>query len=211
MARQALILVAVVVIFGVILPWYKGLTLLQPLILLAYALMALLFVAPAASEFWAVVEKPVSARSILTRILAIVGYGWGIALAMLITAVVTLNVLYRGPRLLIPPEPFLASVVLLSLTASTAVAAICSLLAKRFSAATAKATIRAFFLLALFGLAFGSRILPESWQIALADHATRRAITSLAWQGSIACAVLATIGMVVLVRGSSASADVAAS
>jgi len=211
MARQALILVAVVLIFGVILPWYKGLTLLQPLILLAYALMALLFVAPAASEFWAVLEKPASARSIVTRILAIVGYGWGIALAMLVTAIVTLNVIYRGPRWLIPPEPFLASLVSLSLTASAAVAVICALLARQFSAVTAKAIVRAFFLLALFGLAFGSRILPESWQIALADHATRRAITTLAWQGSIACAVLATIGMVGLLRGSAARADVAAS
>jgi xanthosine utilization system XapX-like protein len=211
MARQALTLVAVVTIFGVLLPWYKGLTLLQPLIVLAYALMALLFVAPAASEFWSAIEVPAPAGAVLFRMLVMVGYGFGIALAMLTAAIITLNLTYRSARLLIPPEPFLGATLLLSLTASAAVAVVCALLARRFSPATAKAIVRACFLLTLFGLAFGSRILPESWQIELTDHTTRRAITSLAWEGSIACTVITILGTIFILRSSPASPETVAS
>jgi hypothetical protein len=211
MARQALVLVAVVLIFGVLLPWYKGMTMLQPLVVVAYALMGLLFVAPAASEFWSSLEIPASPGSVMARLLAIVGYGWGIALAMLIASMVTLNVAYRSPRLLIPPEPFLASALVLSLTAAAAVAVICALLARRFSASMAKATVRTVFLVVLLVLAFGARVMPESWQIELADHTTRRAITSLAWEGSIACAVISILGIVLLLRVSPASSEAPAS
>lgn len=211
MARQALVLVAVVLIFGALLPWYKGMTMLQPLVVVAYALMALLFVAPAASEFWSSLETPASSGSVMARLLAIVGYGWGIALAMLIASMVTLNLAYRSPRLLIPPEPFLASALVLSLTAAAAVAVICALLARRFSASMAKATVRTVFLVVLLVLAFGARVIPESWQIELADHTTRRAITSLAWEGSIACAVISILGIILLLRVSPASSEAPAS
>ena len=210
MARQVLTLVIVLLIFGVLVPWYKGFTLLQPLIVMAYAMMALLFVAPAASEFWSAVAEPVSAGSVLARISSIVGYGWGFAMVMLATAMVTLNVAYRSQRVLSPAWPFLAAAVLFSLTASGAVAVVCALLARRFSAAMAKAVVRAFFLLTLFGLAFGSRLLPDSWQIFLADHSTRRAITSLAWQGSVVCAVLTLLGLLLLLRGSGTKSQPAA-
>lgn len=211
MARQALVLVAVVVVFGVLLPWYKGLTMLQPLVVVAYALMALLFVAPAASEFWSSLENPAGPGAVIARLLAIVGYGWGIAIAMLITAIVTLNLAYRGPRLLIPPEPFFASALLLSLTAAIAVTVICALLARRFSPRTAKATVRILFLVALLTLVFSSRFLPEQWQVALADHTTRRAITALAWRGSIACALLSLLGLIPLLRSGGSHANAIAS
>ena len=203
MARQALILLVVVLIFGVLVPWYKGVTILQPMVIMAYALMALLFVAPAASEFWPAIPRPASGSVVLGRIAAIVGYGWGIAVVMLTTALVTLNLVNRSERVLIPPRAFLTAALLFSLTASAAVAVLCALLANRLSAATAKAIVRAVFLLVLFGLAFGSRVLPESWQIVLADHTTRRAITRLAWQGSAICAVIAAIGSPFLRRHSS--------
>ena len=195
MARQALILVIVVLIFGVVVPWYKGVTILQPTIILAYALMALLFVAPAASEFWIAIPNPASRGAVLGRIAAIVGYGWGIALLMLITALVTLNLLNQTGRLMIPPRPFLTAVVLFGLSASAAIAVVCALLAGRFSAAATKAMLRLFFLLVLIGLAFGSRILPESWQIVLSEHSTRRALTRLAWEGSAVCAIVAAAGL----------------
>ncbi|HTS48685.1 MAG TPA: hypothetical protein VMH05_12120 [Bryobacteraceae bacterium] len=212
MARQALILVTVVLIFGVLVPLYKGVTiLLQPTIILAYALMALLFVAPAASEFWAAIPTPVLPGAVLSRILAIVGYGWGIAVVMLITALVTLNLANRSERILVPPRPYLAATLVFSLAASAATAVLCALLAGRFSAATTKAILRGFFLLLLIVLAFGSRVLPDSWQIVLAEHSTRRAITRLAWQGSVVSAVVATIGLLFLLRRSGVKSQAAAS
>jgi xanthosine utilization system XapX-like protein len=200
MARQFLILLVVVAVFGVLVPWYKGATVLQPLVLLAYALMALLFVAPAGSEFWSAMPTPASPGAMISRMIVIVGYGWGIAVLMLVTAVVTLNLAYRTERLLMPPTPFLAATLLFSLTASAAVAVVCALLAGRFSAAGAKALVRAFFLLLLCGLAFGSRVLPDSWQIMLADHSTRRAVTRLAWEGSAVSALAVAVGALLLRR-----------
>ena len=202
MARQALILVTVVLIFGVLVPWYKGGTILQPTIILAYALMALLFVAPAASEFWAALSNPVSRGAVLRRMVAIVGYGWGIALVMLTTALVTVNLMNHSGRVLLPPRAFLTPTLLFSLTASAAIAVLCALLSGRFSAATTKAILRAFFLLLLIGLAFGSRVLPESWQILLTEHSTRRALTRLAWQGSMVCAIITVLGLFLLLRRS---------
>lgn len=202
MARQALILLSVVLIFGVLVPWYKGVTILQPTVILAYALMALLFVAPAAAEFWSAIPSPPSGSVVLGRIAAIVGYGWGIAVAMLATALVTLNLVNRTERFFLPPRAFLTAIFLFSLTAAAAVAVVCALVSSRFSGETTKAIVRAFFLLVLFGLAFGSRILPESWQIVLEDHSTRRAITRLAWQGSAMGAAVALLGSFWLLRSS---------
>lgn len=211
MTRQALILVIVVLIFGVLVPWYKGVTILQPTIILAYALMALLFVAPAASQFWSAIPTPVSRGAIIGRIFAIVGYGWGIAVVMLITALVTLNLANRSDRILAPPRAYLAATLLFSLAASLAIAVLCALLAGRFSAATTKAILRGFFLLLLIALAFGSRVLPDSWQIVLEDHSTRRAITRLAWQGSVVSTVVAAIGLLLLLRRADVESEAAAS
>ena len=201
MARQALILLAVVLIFGVLVPWYKGVAILQPTVVVAYAMMALLFVAPAASEFWTAIPDPVSPGTVLGRVLAIVGYGWGLALLILITAFATLNLVSGTNSVLLPPRPFLAAVLLFSLTASLAVAVLCALLARRFSSAGAKGAVRILFLLLLLLLAAASRVLPGSWQIALADHSTRRALTQLAWEGSAICSVIAVAGLLWLVQG----------
>ena len=163
--------------------------------------MALLFVAPAAAEFWSGEAPPDSTGAVLGRILALVGYGWGIAVLMLVTSVVTLNLAYWGGRVLIPPQALTASVLVFSLTASTAVAALCAVLARRWSARAVKSMLRAFFLLVLLVLAFGSRFLPESWQIVLSDHSTRRAITRMAWEAAAVSAVAAAGLLPWLVRG----------
>jgi hypothetical protein len=201
MLRQMLVLLAVVFTFGIVVPWYKGFVFLQPWFIAAYASMALLFVAPAAAEFWAAIPFPPSSGAVLTKLFAIVGYGWGVVVVMLVTAVVTLNLAYWGGRVLIPPTSLLASALVFSLTASTAVAAICAILARRFSAGTVKALLRAFFLVVLLILAFGSRFLPEAWQIALSDHSTRRAITRMGWEASAICAVGGAALLVFLLRG----------
>jgi hypothetical protein len=211
MSRQALVLLLVVLLFGVLVPWYRGFSFFQPWVIAAYGSMALLFVAPAAAEFWGGTPAPASPGAILVRILAIVGYGWGLSAAMLLAAVITLNLSHRTGRLLIPPLDLLASVLLFSLTASLVIAAVCSLLAQRFSAATVKALLRAFFLLVLLALAFGSRWLPDSWQIALSDHSTRRALTRMAWEASAICGVAACLLLALLLRTGARNGQMAAS
>ncbi len=202
MVRQALVILMVVVAFGILVPWYKGLAFLQPWTIVAYACLALLFVAPAAAEFWAVNPRPASPGAILGRIAAVVSFGWGIAFVILATAIVTLNVSNSSGKFVIPQQQLCLAALLFSLTASIAVAVSGALLARRLSATGVKNIIRFAFLLLLLGLAFGTRFLPERLQILLSDYSTRRAITSLAWKGSAICAIGAALLLIPLLRKS---------
>ncbi len=201
MARQALIVLTVVIVFGILVPIYKGFGFLDPRILLAYACLAPLFVAPASAELAAV-----SPSGILGRIAIIVAWGWGITVLILGTAIVTLNIVSpRGanPRggFIAPPAEFIAAILVFSLSASIAIAMLGAILARRFSAAGVKNILRTAFLAILLALVFGSRFLPESVTLTIFDRFnTRRALTHLAWQSSAVCAVAAALFLLALVK-----------
>jgi len=201
MLKQTLVLLGIVLIFGILVPWYKGFVFLQPWFLAAYAAMALLFVAPAAADFWGAIPSPPSTGEILARLFAIVGYAWGIVVVMLIAAMVTLNLAFWRGQVLMPPTMLMASLLVFSLTASTLVATLCAVLARRLSARAVKSLIRLIFLVVLLLVAFGSRFLPEAWQITVSDYGTRRAMTRLGWEASVVCAVVGAVLLAVLVRG----------
>ncbi len=161
--------------------------------------VALLFVAPASAEFAATHGR--GASGILGRIAIIVAWGWGITVLILGTAIVTLNVITHRGGFLIPPPEFLAAILLFSLIASIAVATLGAVLTRRFSAAGVKNILRTAFLVILLTLAFGSRVLPESVTLPILDRFnTRRALTHLAWDGSVAFAVIAALLLLVLLK-----------
>lgn len=201
MARQAVVILFTILAFGILVPWYKGFTFLDPRILLAYALMAILFVAPASAESATATASKESGRGhsaaeVLIRIMRVVGFGWGIAALILGTALVTLNLINWRGAFGAPPARFLAAILTLSLAASFAVAALSFVLARRFTAGAVKSILRLAFLILLLGLALSNRFLPERWQILLNDYSTRRALTRLAWEGSAVCALLA-VGLLI--------------
>ena len=204
MARQAVVILFTVLVFGILVPWYKGFTFLDPRILLAYTLLALLFVAPASAESAAkqVATVPGESRAggILSRIVVVVAYGWGMAVVILITALVTLNLANWRGSVLTPPAPFFSAVLVFSLTASLAVAILSNVLALRFSAGAIKSMIRFGFLGLLLALALSDRFLPERWQIILSDYSTRRALTRVAWEGAAISAGLAVVLLIPLLR-----------
>jgi hypothetical protein len=190
MAKQALIILGTVLVFGILVPWYKGFTMLDPRMIAAYGCLALLFVAPASAE---------SSGTGLSKIAMVVAFGWGIAVATMITAMVTVSVAYGHGTM--PPVPFqtIGAVLTCSLAASTAIAALSAMLASRFSPAAGKSAMRLLFLLVLLAFAFNSR-LPDRWQIFLTDHTTRRAITQLAWEGSAVFAIVAMLLLIPMMR-----------
>ena len=204
MARQAVVILFTVLVFGILVPWYKGFTFLDPRILLAYALLALLFVAPASAESAAQAAKEPaeggSAAKILRRTGLVVAYGWGLAVFILVTALATLNLANWRGKLLAPPAPFFFALLLFSLTASCAIAVLSDVLARRFSASGIKTILRFGFLGLLLLMALSDRILPERWQVILSDYSTRRALMRLAWNGSAVCAGLAVVLMIPLLR-----------
>ena len=194
MWRQAVVLILIVLAFGILVPWYKSFTLLDPRMILAYACLALLFVAPASAE------SAAWGRQALAPIASVVAYGWGATLLILLTAFVTLNLTNWRGAVIKPPLALSSAALTFSLTASIAIAASSAVLARRFSAAGVKTIFRLGFLLVLLAFAFSSRLLPERWQIALSEHTTRRAITRLAWEGSVVCAIIAAVLLIVIMR-----------
>jgi len=196
MVRQALTILTVVIAFGILVPIYKGFGFLDARIIAAYACLSLLFVAPASAELAAA-----GSGALLARITIIVAWGWGLTVLILGTALVTLNVLIRRGEFVAPPKKFLAAVLIFSLSASIAIAMLGAALARRFSAAAAKAILRTGFLAILLALALGARVLPERITLAVFDRfETRRALTHLAWQSSAVSAVVAALCLLVLLR-----------
>jgi hypothetical protein len=201
MARQALVILAVVIAFGILVPIYKGLGFLDSRIIAAYACLALLFVAPASAELAGAQGKDAVTSAILARIAIIVAWSWGITLLILATAIVTLNVMIRRGGFLAPPTEFLAALLTFSLSASIAIAMLSAVLARRFSAVQVKTILRSAFLIVLLALAFGSRVLPESITLAVFDRfSTRRALTHLAWDASAVCAGAAVVLLLLLFK-----------
>jgi hypothetical protein len=201
MARQALVILIVVAAFGILVPLYKGFGFLDPRIIAAYACMALLFVAPASAEMAASHGTSAPPAAILGKIALIVAWGWGMTVVILVTAIVTLNLMARRGGLLAPPLGFLAAVLTFSLSASIAIAILGAVLARRFSAAAVKNILRTGFLVILLALVFGSRVLPERVQLEIFDQFnTRRALTHLAWESSAVFVVVAALLMVPLLK-----------
>ena len=208
MARQAVVILFTVLAFGILVPWYKGFTFLDPRILLAYAMLALLFVAPASAESAAAYTSKQAEEGgdasapagVLSRIGLVVAYGWGVSVLILITALATLNLTNWRGAVLVPPAAFFSATLVFSLAASFAVAILSGVLARRFSAGGIKSILRFGFLGLLLALALSNRFLPERWQIILSDYSTRRALTRLAWEGAAISAGLAVVLLFPLLR-----------
>jgi hypothetical protein len=201
MARQALVILIVVAAFGILVPLYKGFGFLDPRIIAAYACMALLFVAPASAEIAASHRIDAPRTAILGKIALIVAWGWGMTVVILVTAIVTLNLMARRGGLLAPPWGFLTAILTFSLSASIAIAVLGAVLARRFSASAVKNILRTGFLVILVALIFGSRVLPESVQLVIFDQfSTRRALTHLAWESAAIFVVIAAVLMVPLLK-----------
>ena len=199
MAKQALIILFTVLAFGILVPWYKGFTFLDPRMLAAYGLLAVLFVAPAAAESFASGGVAASPRATLGKLMVLVAFGWGVTVLVLITALATLNLANWHGSLIVPSTQLFAGVLVCSLAASMAVGTLSALLARTLSAGVVKTILRFSFLLILLAFAMSAR-LPDEWQIWLAEHTTRRAITTLAWEGAAVCAVLTGGLLVPLLR-----------
>ena len=210
MVRQALVILFTVLAFGILVPWYKGFTFLDPRILMAYGLLAVLFVAPASAESAAAQQSRESGESdsggsrssaaALGRIVLVVAYGWGVAAVILITALVTLNLANWRGAVIAPPAAFLSAVLAFSLMASFAVATLSGVLARRLTAGGIKSILRFGFLVLLAAIVLSNRFLPERWQIILSDYSTRRALTRLAWEGTAICAGLAMVLLIPLLK-----------
>ncbi len=201
MARQALVILLVVVAFGILVPIFKGFGLLDSRIIFAYGCLALLFVAPASAQLATAPGREAPASALLARIAIIVGWGWGITVLILGTAIITMNLVVRRGGFAAPPGWFLTPVLAFSLTASVAVAMLGAVLARRFSASQVSSILRAGFLIVLIALVVLPRVLPDSVTLAIFERfSTRRALAHLAWQASAIFALIAALLLLVILQ-----------
>ena len=99
--RQVVTYSLLLLVFGVAVPYWKGLDFLDPALLGAYACMGMVFAGPAAAQ--AFEKKPASAAQALRSVALAVAFGEGISLAMLGCALATLYVTH-SKLLPFPPD-----------------------------------------------------------------------------------------------------------
>lgn len=190
MAKQALIILAIVLVFGVLVPWYRGLSFLDSVTIVVYACMSLLFVAPTAAEaFGAPASRP--SIEILPRTGMILAYGWGISLLMLAAGILTVNLAYWQGRMLTPPATMLGSALLLGLSASLAMIAGTALIARKLGPRSTKNILRVLFLLMLL-----------AWRFTANPHLTTSEIQGLSLIASGIFALAAIVLLTLLMRKS---------
>ena len=192
MAKQALIILGVVLVFGVLVPYYKGLEFLDPVVILVYACMSLLFVIPASADMFAA-NQPIARAEMTHQLGMILAYGWGTTVLMLISGIVTVNLANWHGRVLAPSTALLGSAVLLSLIATMAVISGTALLARRMGAGSAKSLLRISFLILLLLGAFGFRYLPPDWRMLIDRHMTTPGLIHFSLWGTGVFAIAALV------------------
>ena len=161
--------VGMLVAFGVLIPRKWGFDFFDIRLVLAYAFIPMLFVAPAMTS--AMREGQPARQStvdLFASMAAIVLYGWIIGLAVMALGLITVNVIYRPPELLLPSPGVLPAYVVFSFAAVLFVAALGAYIALLFSPQASLNTLR-FGFLALLGVCYiGVSWLPAAWQVAVA-------------------------------------------
>ena len=199
MAKQALLILGIVVIFGIGVPWYKGLDFLDPVVIAAYTLLSVFFVAPASAEAFAGAE-PTPPSEILRRSGTLLAYGWGIAVLVLVAGLASVNFKMWHGHPLLPETSFLIAVLLLSLTLSALVIAVSAVLARRMTARTIKGVLRVTFIIVLIVVGFGNRLLSDQTRYRIGDHLTNEGIRSFALSSSAVVAIATALMFVWVMR-----------
>ncbi len=183
---QKLASLVVLAIFGIGVPWLKGLDFLDPVIIAAYCCLGVLFAGPAAARAISL-ERPAAAGPALRVIWKRAALGEALAIAMLAIGIATVNVsvsLTRGSASLHLPElDSIAEAVVLGIAGTLAFAALAAWITLRFSALTAKRAMRVIFMLLAFALLYWPRRLPE-----------------VALEGAGLCAIVAALMIFLVVR-----------
>ena len=160
--------VIVAVLFGVVVPYVKGIEYLDLFLLLPYSFLSLFFVVPMVVD--SVFASP--ARGVpLGALFRSAGIGWFTGLCVLWLGIATVS--WRSGRLVAPPVAVGLSLAVMSLFACVFVAALAAWTANRTAdAATAKGRLRIGFLLVLLAFFALPRALHEDTTAALLQYLT---------------------------------------
>ena len=156
---------------GILLPWHLSFDFLDAMVLLAYACLPALLVAPVVAESFAGdrerAQIPAALeerrQSMYAKVAAGALYGWISALAALVLGIATVN--FSFTRWILPPALLAIDLALMSLAVSVSAASIAAAISVRArSAKYAKRTLRQGFLLLLVLVVYYSRFMPVEWK-----------------------------------------------
>ena len=156
---------------GILLPWHLSFDFLDAMVLLAYACLPALLVAPVVAESFAGdrerAQIPATSeerrRSMYAKVAAGALYGWISALVALVLGIATVNLSFT--RWILPPALLAIDLALMSLAVSVSAASIAAAVSIRArSAKHAKRTLRQGFLLLLVLVVYYSRFMPVEWK-----------------------------------------------
>ena len=163
MLRDAILTAFVFVMFGIYVPYRRGIDFFDALILVPYTCISFLFCAPvvidsiyAAGRGGGVSLKPL-ARGIV--------YGWCCGLAIVAAGIATVNFTQKMPRTVLPPAAVLLSALVISLLGCGFVAGISAWISLRDDKPEdSKRKVRIGFLLLLCAVWFIPGWLPTEWR-----------------------------------------------
>jgi|GEM_PF-2547544 len=160
--------VLVAVLFGVVVPYVKGIEYLDLFLLLPYSFLSLFFVVPmAVDSVFASPQRGVPLAALFRS--AVIGWFTGVAVLWLGIATVS----WRSGRLVAPPMAVCLSLAVMSLSACLFVAALSAWTANRVEdASTAKGRLRIGFLLILLAFFALPRVMHEDTAANLLQYLT---------------------------------------
>jgi hypothetical protein len=180
----------VAALFGVLVPYLKGIEYLDLFLLLPYSFLGLFFVVPLAVD--AVFASP-QRRLRLGALFRAVGIGWFTGVCVVWLGIATVSL--RSGRLVAPPMAVGLSLAVMSLFACLFVASLSAWTADRApDGSTAKGRIRIALLLILVTFLALPRFLPEESVAAILQHLTPEGLV----RATLLLAPLEAVGAVAL-------------
>jgi ABC-2 type transport system permease protein len=206
-------LLLMVALFGILLPYETGADwLTSPAPMFYWAWVPLMLVGGAVADSFAgererhTLETLLASRLpdqaiVLGKVLAAVGYGWGLVMVMLALSIVTVNLSVAQPGIVLPPWPLgvVAPLVALLVSGVTAVAGI--LVSVRASTVRQAAqTLNVGVLVLVFTPMVVSQLLPDAWRTQLAASLLSVGTSTVVWAGVAALGLVDAILLGIALR-----------
>lgn len=158
LVKAAVLHVAIIGIFGILVPQRQGMGFFDPLFIAAYSCLGILFAAPYAASSFAR-SRPQNMKEAALRILQAVGYGLLMVAAILVAAVITVNSGRRNWRW--PELDTLGMSLLFGVCAALACVVLAAWLALRFSPNIARTGVRFVFFAGVVAFFYWPTRLPD--------------------------------------------------
>jgi hypothetical protein len=185
MKRSNLIaFIVTLVLFGTLLPLWKGIDFLDPILIVVSANLSLLFVAPLVASS----DETVPVRS---RMGAAVVYAVSLAVLIVVNAIATVNLTQWMGRLVMPRVSLLTGALALNAGAAIFLAVLTAVLLRRMPPERVRRTMRTVFLVVLLAYVFTLRLAPAALRDLLDENMTTEALARDTWVASgilLACA-----------------------